>query len=74
MEFMRNALENDLLKKLSGSRLLEELQNIIFEPNPSVILKRALELGVLTGIFGECTDVEKLKKRYKKHNRKHSYA
>ncbi|WP_350344723.1 CBS domain-containing protein [Proteinivorax tanatarense] len=65
MGFLLNALENNVMQKLSGTRIFEEFQAIVLEPNPSVILIRALELGVLDNIFGKCSNPQQLKQNFK---------
>ncbi|WP_353892324.1 CBS domain-containing protein [Proteinivorax hydrogeniformans] len=66
MSFLHNALENNVLQKLSGTRIMEQLQAIVSEPNPSVIFTRALELGIIDNIFGQCTKPQQLKKDLRK--------
>ncbi|MUM78262.1 CBS domain-containing protein [Pseudodesulfovibrio sp. F-1] len=50
LRLIKNALSLDLFSKLSGTRILHELQLIMVEENPLACLNRMQELGILEAI------------------------
>ncbi len=50
LRLIKNALSLDLFSKLSGTRILHELQLVMAEENPLACLSRMQELGILEAI------------------------
>ncbi len=57
----KNALKRGYLGKLSGTRVLNELELILHEPNPLAILERMDELGVLDAIHPQLAMIDEIR-------------
>lgn len=58
---IKNAVKKELVQKLSGRRIYNELLVIFKEPNPIRILERLYEIGVLRAIHPQLTSIDDMR-------------
>lgn len=61
---IKNAVKKELIQKLSGRRIYNELLVIFKEPGPIHILERLHELGVLKAIHPQLTSIEEMRRTF----------
>ena len=61
---IKNAVKKELVQKLSGRRIYNELLVIFKEPNPTRILERLHELGVLQAIHPQLTSIAEMRQTF----------